>query len=173
MEMMQLFQLGSFWGAVFGLVFSLGILLIGRVNAEMILNDYPPDIRARYGPMSERTRRQAALASIPLLAALGLVLLLALGQLKSTAGQFTFVNTFLFTTVIFQTWNLIDLVLLDWLLLMGLKPRFMILPGTEGMAGYRNYAFHFRKFLNGTVLTLTPSLIVTGIAIGVQVVMQA
>jgi hypothetical protein len=31
------------------------------------------------------------------------------------------------------------------------KPKFMILPGT-GMAGYRDYKFHFRKFLNGIVL---------------------
>lgn len=65
-------------------------------------------------------------------------------------------------------WNLLDLVLLDWFLLMTLKPSFMILPGTEGMKGYRDYAFHFRKFLNGIVFTLILSGIVTVIAMGVE-----
>jgi hypothetical protein len=170
MSLNQLLQLGLFWGTVFGLIFSIGMLVIGRINPKMILNDYPPDIRAKAGPMSEQTRRQASLASIPLLLTLGLVVILALGQLQTFAGELNFVNTFLFSTVIFQTWNLIDLVLLDWLLLMGLKPRFMILPGTEGMAGYRDYGFHFRKFLNGIGFTLFLSLFVTVIALIVQAI---
>jgi hypothetical protein len=170
MNILQLFYSGFFWGMVFGLVFSIGMLIIGRVNAEMILNNYPPDIRARYGPMSQRTRKQAKIATLPLLAALGVVVILALQQFHMTAGELTFLNTFLFTTILFQTWNLVDLILLDWLLLMGLKPRFMILAKTEGMAGYKDYGFHFRKFLNGIVFTLIPSLIVTVLALAVQAV---
>jgi hypothetical protein len=168
MSVMQLIQLGALWGVIFGVVFSIAMLIIGRVNAEMILNDYPPDIRARYGPMSEKTRKQANLASLPLLASLGLIVTLGLGQLRSITGELTFLNTFIVTTMIFQVWNLIDLVLLDWFLLMTLKPRFMILPGTEGMAGYNDYRFHFRKFLNGIVLTLILGGIITAIALGVE-----
>ncbi|HEX2994023.1 MAG TPA: hypothetical protein VHP14_04345 [Anaerolineales bacterium] len=170
MNLVQLIQLGLTWGTVFGLVFSLAILIMGRVNAEMILNDYPPDIREKFGVMSEQTRRQANLATLPLFATLGLVLALGLGQLRSMIGELTFVNTFIVTTLIFQTWNLLDLVLLDWFLLITLKPRFMILPGTEGMAGYNDYGFHFRKFLNGIVFTLILSLIVTVIVLGVEIV---
>lgn len=165
MNVIQLIQLGALWGAVFGVVFSIAVLIMGRVNAEMILNDYPPDIRAKYGEMSERTRKQANLASLPLLVVLGLVVVLGLSQLRSLYGELTFLNTFIVSVVIFQIWNLLDLVLLDWFLLMVLKPRFMILPGTEGMAGYKDYAFHFRKFLNGIVFTTILSLIVTGIAL--------
>ena len=169
MSIMQLIQLGLLWGTVFGVVFSIAMLIIGRVNAEMILNDYPPDIRAKVGPMSEKTRKQANLASLPLLATLGLVVILGLSQLRNLTGELTFLNTLIVTTIIFQMWNLIDLVLLDWFLLMTLKPHFMILPGTEGMAGYKDYGFHFRKFLNGIVFTLILSLIVTAIALGVEI----
>lgn len=168
MNIFQLLQLGLLWGTVFGVVFSVAMLIIGRVNAEMILNDYPPDIRAKYGPMSEKTRKQANLASLPLLASLGLIVALGLGQLRNITGELTFLNTFIVTTMIFQVWNLIDLVLLDWFLLMTLKPRFMILPGTEGMAGYNDYGFHFRKFLNGIVFTLILSGTVTAIVLGVE-----
>lgn len=171
MNIMQLIQLGVLWGTVFGVVFSVAMLIIARINAEMILNDYPPDVRAKFGPMSERTRKQANLASLPLLATLGLVVILGLGQLRNATGELTFMNTLVVTMLIFQTWNLIDLVLLDWFLLMTLKPRFMILPGTEGMAGYNDHMFHFRKFLNGIVFTLALSLIVTAIALGVELIL--
>lgn len=171
MNIFQLLQLGLLWGTIFGVVFSIAMLIIGRVNAEMILNDYPPDVRAKFGPMSEKTRKQANLASILLLAALGLVVVLGLGQLRKVTGELSFLNTLIVTTIIFQVWNLLDLVLLDWLLLMTLKPRFMILPGTEGMAGYSDYRFHFRKFLNGIVFTFILSGIVTVIALGVELIL--
>ena len=170
MSILQLLQLGAIWGVVFGVVFNSAMLIIGRINAEMILNDYPPDIRAKYGVMNEVTRKQANLMTLPLLATLGLVVALGLGQLREISGALTFVETLIVSTVIFQMWNLLDLVLLDWLLLMTLKPKFMILPGTEGMAGYRDYKFHFRKFLNGILFTFILALIVTVIALGVELV---
>lgn len=81
MSILQLLQLGAIWGMIFGVVFSAAMLIIGRINAEMILNDYPPDIRAKYGAMSDSTRKQANLMMPPLLATLGLVVALGLGQL--------------------------------------------------------------------------------------------
>lgn len=170
MNIEQLLEIGLVWGTVFGVVFSAAMLVIGKINAEMILNDYPPDIRARYGTMSDATRKQANWITLPLLATLGLVVALGLGQLRSLSGELTFMETLIVSTVIFQMWNLLDLILLDWFLLMTLKPKFMILPGTEGMAGYRDYGFHFRKFLNGIVLTFILALVVTVIALGVELV---
>lgn len=170
MNITQLLQLGLVWGTVFGVVFSAAMLVIGRINAEMILNDYPPDIRAKHGAMSDSTRKQANLMTLPLLATLGLVVTLGLGQLRNLIGELTFAETLIVSTVIFQMWNLLDLVLLDWFLLMTLKPKFMILPGTEGMTGYRDYGFHFRKFLNGIVFTFILALVVTVIALGVELV---
>lgn len=170
MNIEQLLEIGLVWGTVFGVVFSAAMLVIGKINAEMILNDYPPDIRARYGAMSDSTRKQANWITLPLLATLGLVVALGLGQLRSLSGELTFVETLIVSIVIFQMWNLLDLILLDWFLLMTLKPKFMILPGTEGMAGYRDYGFHFRKFLNGIVLTFVLALVVTVIALGVELV---
>ena len=170
MNILQLIQLGVVWGTVFGVVFSAAMLIIGWINVEMILNDYPPDVRAKYGTMSNATRKQANLMTLPLLATLGLVVALGLSQLREISGTLTFLETLIVSTVIFQMWNLLDLVLLDWFLLMTLKPKFMILPGTEGMAGYRDYRFHFRKFLNGIVFTFILALIVTMIALGVEMV---
>ncbi|MDW6058501.1 hypothetical protein SAZ11_11010 [Streptomyces sp. FXJ1.4098] len=35
-------------------------------------------------------------------------------------------------------------MVLDWRLFCRVQPRFMVLPGTEGMPEYRDYAFHVR-----------------------------
>lgn len=168
MNLLQLLLLGSIWGTIFGFVFGVGMLLIGRMNPEMMLNNYPPDVRTKYGPMSEQTRKQANVANLLLLGALALIVILGLAELRSFSGKLTMGDTWIMTTVIFQLWNLIDLVLLDWLLFVTFKPRFMILPGTEGMAGYNDYGFHFQKFLKGIVITLILSAVVTAIALGIE-----
>ena len=53
---------------------------------------------------------------------------------------------------------------------MTMKPKFMILPGTEGIVGYSDYRFHFRKFMNGIVFTFILALVITVIALGVELV---
>jgi hypothetical protein len=168
MNTLQLVQHGFFWGLIFGGLFCVATLILGRINAEMLLSDYPPDIRARFGPMRPETRKKANIASLPLLAILLAVIVVALAQLRQFTGELTFINTLIVATLIFQIWNLIDLLVLDWLILMTLRPRFMILPGTEGLAGYQDYRFHFQKFIKGIALTLVLGFIVTGIALGVE-----
>ena len=172
MNTLQIILHGSLWGLIFGTVFCAATLVLGRINVEMLLNDYPPDIRAKFGPMSPETRKQANLASLPLLGVLIAVIIAALMSVRQNTGGLTLVNALIVTTVMFQVWNLMDLILLDWLILMTLRPRFMILPGTEGMAGYRNYRFHFGKFLNGIAFTLILSGIVTAIALGIEVLVS-
>lgn len=168
MNLLQLLLLGSIWGTISGFVFGVVMLLIGRVNPEIMLKNYPPDVRAKYGPMSERTRKQANVVSLLQLGALGVIVILGLAELRSFSGRLTMRDTWIMLIVIFQLWNLIDLVLLDWLLFVTFTPRFMILPGTEGMAGYNDYGFHFQKFLNGIVLTLILSVVVTAVALGIE-----
>jgi hypothetical protein len=45
--------------------------------------------------------------------------------------------------------NAVDLLILDWLVFATLRPRIVVLPGTEGAQGYGDYGFHFRAFLKG------------------------
>jgi hypothetical protein len=54
------------------------------------------------------------------------------------------------------------LLLLDWPL-VAIGSRFIVLPGTEGLAGYKDYGFHFRGFLIGIVLILAASGLMAGV----------
>ena len=138
---------------VSGLVLSvtLGALLLTviRANPEILLSDYPPDIKAKWGPMTSRTRRQRWLAAAVLLAAFVGVVAWSLSTLPAfSAHELTFASAFVYFAIMFGTFNTFDWLVIDCGLVYW-QPRFVVLPGTEGMEGYRNYRFHFRGFLIG------------------------
>lgn len=133
------------------------LLLILRANPEIMLNDYPPDIRAKWGPMTERTKRQRVVAAMILLVVIvGVVAWSVKSSPVLVARNVTFAAAFVHFAIMFGTFNVVDWLLLDWSLVYW-QPRFVVLPGTEGMAGYRSYWFHFRGFLIGVPIVLAGS----------------
>ena len=145
------------FGAVLSIVLFGLVLAVLRANPEIMLNDYPPDIRARWGPMTERTKRQRVFVAVLLLVAILSVGAWSIRSLPALAsGDVTFAIAFAHFAIMFGTFNLLDWLLLD-LPLVYWQPRFVVLPGTEGLAGYTNYWFHFRGFLIGIPIVLAAS----------------
>lgn len=72
------------------------------------------------------------------------------------ARDLSFTSAFAFFTVMFGTFNVFDWLVIDCALVHW-QPRFFVLPGTEGMAGYRDHGFHFRGFLLGIPLVAVAS----------------
>jgi len=147
-----------------GLVLSVvvGALLIGilRLNAEILLHDYPPDIRAAWGPMTPRTRRQRMPVVCGLLVAIAAVIVWSLATLPTIAPrELPFSTAVVYFAIMFGTFNAFDWLVLDCGLVYW-QPRFAVLPGTEGMAGYRDYRFHFRGFLLGVPVVAAGSVLV-------------
>lgn len=60
--------------------------------------------------------------------------------------------------------NLVDLFIIDWLIFCWITPRFVVIPSTEGMKGYKDYIFHLRGAIVGTPFLTIISLFVAGIA---------
>jgi len=151
----------------FGLLLSavlFGLLLVVlRANPEIMLNDYPPDIKAKWGPMRENTKRQRVfVAGIFAIVIVGIVVWSLNAVPALVRGDVTFGVAFAHFAVMLGTFNLLDLAVLDCGLVYW-QPRFAVLPGTEGMAGYRNYWFHFRGFLIGIPIVLTASALFAAI----------
>jgi hypothetical protein len=158
-----------FYGAILSAFLSL--LIIGSLyyNAEMWAGDYPPDIKKKFGPISDKAKRQQIIISIPFFGALIVSIVLANLRLQSVITyDLAFWMLFLNSFIVVMTFNLVDLLILDGLLLVIRQPDFAILPGTEGMAGYKDFGFHVRGFLVGTVLSLIAGLIAAGIGIAIQ-----
>jgi hypothetical protein len=145
------------YGGVLSAALSVMLIALLWMNPEILLNDYPPDIRQKHGPMSERSKRQRVLVAIAISAvALGIVAASFSAVRANGGGRIQFLTAFVHLFVMFSVFNVVDLLLLDWPL-VAITPRFMVLPGTEGSAGYKDYGFHFRGFLIGVVLVLVAS----------------
>ncbi len=156
---------GLIYGAVLGGTTVILILAIMWWNPEILLREYPPDIRQAHGPMSSRARRQHIVASVVFVAVFVGILVASYRHLAVTSGgQYTFRAAWMHTAVVLTTINLIDLIVVDWLIGIRLQPRMMILPGTQGLAGYDDVRFHVRGFLIGLAGTLAASPIIGAIA---------
>ena len=136
-----------------GLLLSLGLTIIMIISAaaapDMWVGDYPPDIRQKYGPMSPRAARLRPFVAVLFFLVVLVIPILGLSALSAREGQVAFLPAFAFSALTLLVFNVFDLIVLDWILFCTIQPRQMILPSTEGMAGYRDYRFHFIGFLKG------------------------
>ncbi len=151
------------YGGTLSAAMAVVILWSLRVNAEVWLGDYPPDIRERYGEISAKGKRQRILFAFPiLLPLLGIAVALVFRLHQLAGAELTFWQVALAVFVCWNVFNLFDLVVVDWLIFVRLQPKFIVLPGTEGMAGYKDYLFHFKAFLTGVVVSAAVSLATAG-----------
>lgn len=166
MNLTHLLSHGIGYGLTFSAVMVISFILAAFVNPEIWLKDYPPDIREKFGPMSARATRQRSLVGIPVLALMIGIIVVSIVQLAQIKGSDpTFADVFVNVFVILFVFNLIDLLILDWLIFVTIRPRIIILPGTEGAAGYSDYGFHLRASLKGLVVAFVACLFIAGIAV--------
>ena len=152
------------FGVVLGSILFTTILVVVRINPEIMLRDYPPDVQAEHGPMSDRSKRQRLVVAILVLAVMFGVIVASLAPILDDAhAAGLFPTVFVHFFVMFSVINVLDWLVFDWLIVVRIRPSFLILPGTKGMAGYRDYAFHFRGFLIGILITLAASLLLAAL----------
>ena len=165
----ELVQHSLFYGAILTVVMIITFLTLTYLNPEAWVGDYPPDIKEKFGPMSAKAQKLRKLAGIPvLLFIFGIIGGAMVQWAGSHTAPMTFMEAFLSSFVILTLFNLVDWLILDWLFFVTIQPRLIILPGTEGMAGYKNYAFHFYGFLKGVMISAIMSAIVAAVVWGVQ-----
>ncbi len=142
---------------------TLTTIILGTLfyNAEIWLNDYPPDIKEKFGPISTKAKRQGTIIAIPFfIIMIGGIIWSNLRLKKAYGGRLgrktAFMNAF---ALIFSGWFL-DLTILDWLLFVKITPSFVVLPGTEGMAGYNDYGFHLREHMRALPFLALGALVI-------------
>jgi hypothetical protein len=168
MDLASILYHSIFYGLLLSVGLSLLIFASLHINAEMWLQDYPPDVRAKFGPMSATAKRQRAWLAVPFFLYLLGVLTFSILRLAPLLGALTYTAVFVHTFVVLFTFNLFDLLIVDWLILLTWRPQFMILPGTEGMAGYTDYRFHFLGFLKGTAGIVVASLVIATLVVALS-----
>jgi hypothetical protein len=167
--MTSVITIALIYGAVLGVAMLFLTLLTLLWNPEILLREYPPDIRRAHGPMSPLARRQHVVASLIFVAVFVAVLVASYyHQAMSSGGHYTFVTAWVHAMVVLGIFNLFDFAIIDWLVCVQLQPRMIVLPGTEGLEGYSDLRFHVRGFVIGMVGILVASPIVGAVAMLAQ-----
>ena len=109
------------------------------VNPTMWVGDYPPDVRAAVGEVNAPPPVLAVIMGILLFGVVIGVPLYSNAKLRrQNNGELSFLAAFIHSALIFFCFAVWDLVVLDWLIFVTIQPSFIVIPGTEGLAGYKD-----------------------------------
>jgi len=151
-------------GAILSFIASLLLIVSLRLNPRIWLQDYPEDIQNKVPPKTEQEKRLSLIFGIPFLVLLAAVPFISTLALKrQDGGDVSFLQLFMNALGVAFAFNLVDLLLLDWLMFCTITPKFVVIPGTEGMEGYKDYSYHFKASMIGTILSVVAGLVIAGI----------
>lgn len=147
-----------FWSILWIIMVAISI----RVFPFTIEHDYPDDVRkiANIPKPSKKHRRNGIIfATISFVILFGLLTIFAVWQY--IGKDFSFWEIFFHLWLVSMSWNFVDLIIVDWLLICILSVKYFVLPGTEQCPSNRNYRFHFIGFLKGFVTMSIISFLLT------------
>jgi len=137
-------------GGILSLAASLVIAISMLINPRLWLQDYPQEIQDSVPPKTDREKRLSLIVGVPFLLVMAGVALWSTWRLQAAnQGGLSFLLLSIHAFGVVFIFNLFDWLILDWLLFCTITPSWMVIPGTEGMAAYQDYFFHFRGFLVG------------------------
>ncbi|MFA7076567.1 MAG: hypothetical protein WC152_07890 [Candidatus Izemoplasmatales bacterium] len=139
---------------------SLGLIVTVSqiINPRLWVNDYPLAIQKVVGEISKREKKAKIFVGIPFILIMIGYPIISTIILKRTNSDFSFLKVFLNIFIISTSFNLFDLIILDWLIFSTIKPKYLVFPGTENMSEYSDYMFHAKASLKGLIITVIYSL---------------
>ena len=138
-------------------------ILVTKFPWEM-LHDYPEDIQKASTlpePSTEQNKKARAFSILFSIVLFGILIIF--GVLQYGGEKTSFLNLALFTFIIAMSWNVVDLIVMDWIIICKLTAKWVVIEGTEGCKGYKDYMYHFKGFLIGCVYSAIMALIISGI----------
>jgi hypothetical protein len=143
------------------------LLLFGGVlsllSAVVLLGSWAVDPRIwgqEVGAKPEYQNRSGAALTVVILLVVQIgTMVFATSRFADVTQHLTFGRALLLNYAYYQVFNLFDLLVIDWLIYLQLKPRFMR-PDYLPVAGFSEHAIGFR---NGLFVALVPAAVSSGI----------
>lgn len=149
-------------GTVLSVLLSIVIYGSLHVNPLMWIGDYPPDIQAAVGDIADVPLVQTIVVGLLFFGVIvGVTLYSNVRLRQQNDGKLSFLTAFVNSVLILFFFAVWDLLILDWLIFVTIQPDFIVIPGTERLAGYKDYWFHFETAFLG--LTQWISILVGGL----------
>jgi hypothetical protein len=148
----------------------LSIIIYGSlyVNPLMWISDYPPDIQAAVGDVDVPLAQRLVVGVLLFGIVVGVPLRSNARLRRQSGGELSFWAAFVNSALIFFFFAVWDLLILDWLIFVTIQPDFIVIPGTEGLAGYKDYWFHFEASFLGWaqwISILVGGLLLAGLSV--------
>ena len=141
-------------------------LILGSLayNPRLWVGDAPDEMQAAAAPLTRIESRMRTAIAVPFFIIILVVPFGALFWYEMNYGALSFWNAFRFLWVTLMTFNLVDLILIDWLVVVWWQPSWTILKEAEHLYELNSYTFHFYAFLKGcigiTVFTLLAAAVI-------------
>jgi len=152
-----------------GLLYSVivtGYLLVLMITTSPRVwgyNDYPQAIKDKVPPQTISERNLATVLALPwFIFTLGFPIYSTLVLKAKLSNDITLWIAFLNLFVLFLFATTGDLVILDWLIVSKITPRFVIIPGSE-KEDYKDFSHHFRGHARASMLIIPVFLVIAGL----------
>lgn len=154
------------YGSLLSLLTSLIILLAVFFNPRFARNDLPKDIQKEVPPLTRREKQHALLFLAPLIALMiGIPFAFALALEGEQGSGVSYLALAGHIFAVLLTANIFELVVVDWLVYCTIRPKRLVIPNTEGMAGYRDYVHHLKSHARGAAVMLLLSFALAGVVL--------
>jgi len=127
--------------------------------------DYPEKIKEKVPPQTRRERVIAGVVSLPWFVFIFAYPVISTAYLESELGgemtfEIAFFNMFFMVFMFF----LVDLVILDWLIISKITPKFVIITGTTS-EDYKDFSHHYKGHLIATIPLMLMCVILSAIIV--------
>ena len=134
---------------------ALTVVILGSLayNRRLWLQDAPPRVRALAPPLTDAERsHRLVVAALIFLAIAGVTVWSASRLIARDGPVVTYATAFAHFAGVFLLFNLFDLVVLDWLVVLVLRPPFLrrfSVPGLSYEETVGSFGYHLMGFVKG------------------------
>jgi hypothetical protein len=134
-------QQGLFYGLVIN---GYLLLMMMTVNPRIWgYEDYPDIVKQKVQPLTDREKRLRYIFALPFFLFMPLYPIYSVLQMKSlNGGTISFIAAFVHLLILAGIAFLGDLIILDWLIISKITPKFVIIEGSDP-ADYKDFTHHY------------------------------
>ena len=141
---------GLFFGAA-----STGYLFLFMISAGPRIwgySDYPQAVKNKVPAQTRKEKTLAALLGLPwIVFVLGFPVFSTYALKSKLGGEIPYLAALSNLLVLFLLATVGDLVIIDWLVISKMTPKFVIIPGSEP-ADYKDFSHHYKGHAKGAVI---------------------
>ncbi len=152
-------------GLFFAFIVNGYLLLVMILTSPRIWGyaDYPEVIKNKVLPQTKREKLFATLIGLPwFVFVLGFPIFSTCALKSKLGNEIPFFTAFLNVFVLSLLATLGDLIILDWLIVSKITPRFVIIPGSE-QADYKDFSHHYQAHAKATIGLILICFIIAGV----------